>query len=150
MFVTLFDLAPDSTTFGRLTPPSVPERLRTMLEQLVLGAVLTLATVLVVAMSWWALEAALLRLHAWTVRPPLGPRLISVLVLVLTWTLCMIAAAVWLWTVAFHRLGVFANVEEATYFALVSFTTLGFGDILLPLEWRLLGGVAAANGLLLF
>ena len=62
----------------------------------------------------------------------------------------MIAAAVWLWTVAFHRLGVFANVEEATYFALVSFTTLGFGDILLPLEWRLLGGVAAANGLLLF
>ena len=62
----------------------------------------------------------------------------------------MIAAAVWLWTVAFYRLGVFANVEESAYFALVSFTTLGFGDILLPLEWRLLGGVAAANGLLLF
>ena len=62
----------------------------------------------------------------------------------------MIAAAVWLWTVAFHRLGVFASVEESAYFALVSFTTLGFGDILLPVEWRLLGGVAAANGLLLF
>ena len=121
-----------------------------MLVQLALGSVLTLATVLVVAMSWWALEAALLHLQAWTARPPLGPRLISVLVLVLIWTLCMIAVAVWLWTVAFHRLGVFANVEEAAYFALVSFTTLGFGDILLPAEWRLLGGVAAANGLLLF
>lgn len=121
-----------------------------MLFQLVLGAALTLATVLIVAMAWWAMEAALLRLQAWTARPPLGPRLISVLVLVLIWTLCMIAAAVWLWTVAFHRLGVFASVEESAYFALVSFTTLGFGDILLPVEWRLLGGVAAANGLLLF
>ena len=121
-----------------------------MLVQLVLGAVLTLATVLVVAMSWWALESALLRLQAWTARPPHGPRLITVLVLVLAWTLCVIAVAVWFWTIAFDRLGVFANVEEAAYFALVSFTTLGFGDILLPAEWRLLGGVAAANGLLLF
>ncbi len=115
-----------------------------------LGAVLTLATVLVVALSWWALEALLLRLQFWTARPPRGPWLITILVLVLAWTLCMIAIAVWLWTVAFHRLGVFANVEESAYFALVSFTTLGFGDILLPVKWRLLGGVAAANGLLLF
>ena len=41
----------------------------------------------------------------------------------------MIAVAVLFWAVAFHRLGVFANAEESAYFALVSFTTLGFGDI---------------------
>ncbi|MXX88999.1 MAG: two pore domain potassium channel family protein [Boseongicola sp. SB0677_bin_26] len=121
-----------------------------MLVQLALGAVLTLATVLVVALSWWALEALLLRLQAWSTGPTHGPRLIAILVLALLWTLCMIAVAVMFWAVAFHRLGVFANVEESVYFALVSFTTLGFGDILLPAEWRLLGGIAAANGLLLF
>jgi len=30
----------------------------------------------------------------------------------------------------------------------VSYTTLGFGDVLLPQEWRLLSGMAAVNGLL--
>ena len=121
-----------------------------MLVQLAIGAALTLATVLVVALSWWALEVLLLRLQAWSTRPTHGPRLIAILVLALLWTLCMIAVAVLFWTVAFHRLGVFANAEESAYFALVSFTTLGFGDILLPVEWQLLGGIAAANGLLLF
>ena len=121
-----------------------------MLVQLAIGAALTLATVLVVALSWWALEALLLRLQAWSTKPTHGPRLIAILVLALLWTLCMIAVAVLFWAVAFHRLGVFANAEESAYFALVSFTTLGFGDILLPVEWRLLGGIAAANGLLLF
>ncbi len=31
---------------------------------------------------------------------------------------------------------------------MVSFTTLGFGDIILPVEWRILGGMTALNGLL--
>ncbi len=121
-----------------------------MLVQLALGSVLTLATALGVAVSWWALQAALLRLQAWTTSSSHGPRLIAVLVLALIWTLCMIAAAVSLWAVAFHGLAVFAHAEEAVYFALVSITTLGFGDILLPGKWRLLGGIAAVNGLLLF
>ena len=33
---------------------------------------------------------------------------------------------------------------------MVAFTTLGFGDVILPQEWRLLGGLAAANGLMIF
>jgi hypothetical protein len=47
-------------------------------------------------------------------------------------------------------LGIFETLEEAVYFALVSYTTLGFGDVLLEKEWRLLSGMAAANGLLNF
>ncbi|MEM9736953.1 MAG: ion channel, partial [Pseudomonadota bacterium] len=38
----------------------------------------------------------------------------------------------------------------ALYFSVVAFTTLGFGDVLLPQEWRLLAGLSAANGLLIF
>mgnify|MGYP003674721669 CR=1 FL=1 len=53
-----------------------------------------------------------------------------------------------------NRIGVGPHVcvnhEESVYFGFVAFTTLGFGDILLPLQWRLLGGMAAANGLLNF
>ena len=44
----------------------------------------------------------------------------------------------------------FATLEASVYFSLVAYTTLGFGDILLPNDWRLLSGMAAANGLLNF
>ena len=74
----------------------------------------------------------------------------AVLAMALIWTLFMMTAAVWLWAIALYALDVFVEFEASVYFALVAFTTLGFGDILLPQEWRLLGGMAAANGLLMF
>jgi hypothetical protein len=54
------------------------------------------------------------------------------------------------WAFLLVNLGAFAGFEEAFYFAGVAFTTLGFGDVLLPQEWRLLAPAMAANGLLLF
>ncbi|MFN3144581.1 MAG: ion channel [Paracoccaceae bacterium] len=41
-------------------------------------------------------------------------------------------------------------MEASVYFSIVAFTTLGFGDILLPQDWRLLAGLTAVNGLLMF
>ena len=121
-----------------------------MLLQLLIGSLLTLGSVVIATVAWWALEAILIRLHSWEVRPPHGPKLMVVLAMSLIWTLLMMTAAVWLWALSFHGLGIFASLEESVYFALVAFTTLGFGDLLLPVEWRLLGGLAAANGLLMF
>ena len=39
----------------------------------------------------------------------------------------------------------FHALEPALYFSLVSFSTLGFGDIILDEKWRLLSGLTAAN-----
>jgi polyferredoxin len=39
---------------------------------------------------------------------------------------------------------------DAFYFAFVNYTTLGYGDILPVAYWRLLGPMAAMNGILLF
>jgi hypothetical protein len=40
--------------------------------------------------------------------------------------------------------------EEAVYFSVVTFTTLGYGDITLAdHQWRLLSGAEALNGVLL-
>jgi hypothetical protein len=50
----------------------------------------------------------------------------------------------------FLLLGAIESLEPAVYFSLVSFTTLGFGDITLDDNWRLLSALCAANGLLLF
>ena len=122
----------------------------TMLTQLAIGSLLTLATIVVAAASWWALERVLARLHNWAIRPPHGPKLMVVVSLALVWTLGMMTIAVWLWAVSLYFLNIFVTFEASVYFSLVAFTTLGFGDILLPQEWRLLGGLAAANGLLMF
>ncbi len=117
--------------------------------QLLLGSALTLATILVAAGSWWGLASILSHLHSWAERPPHGPRLMAILTIALLWTLGMMTVAVWIWAFALYALDIFVAFEASVYFALVAFTTLGFGDILLPQDWRLLGGICAANGLLM-
>jgi hypothetical protein len=57
---------------------------------------------------------------------------------------------VWLWALLFLLVGAFDAAEPALYFSLTSYTTLGFGDVTLPPEWRLLSGLAACNGFINF
>lgn len=75
---------------------------------------------------------------------------IMVLVALALWlmTAHLLKIAMWAWL--YIRLDLFPSMEPALYFAAASYTTLGFGDILLPEEWRLLSGATAANGFLLF
>ena len=40
--------------------------------------------------------------------------------------------------------------EDALYFSFITFTTVGYGDVTLSGEWRLLSGIEAMNGILLF
>lgn len=121
-----------------------------MFAQLAIGSALIVTTMLVGTSVWLIFEIALLRLQGWLMRPPHMIKVVAALLVALFGTLLMITTSVWIWALAFQALGIFDTLEAALYFALVSFTTLGFGDVLLPLEWRLLGGMTAANGFLGF
>ena len=74
-----------------------------------------------------------------------------------TWTavvlLLLHVVEIILWALAYLLLLPGANLdtfEKAMYFSVVTFTTLGYGDItLVEHEWRLLSGVEALNGILL-
>ncbi|HEX9857748.1 MAG TPA: potassium channel family protein [Paracoccaceae bacterium] len=121
-----------------------------MVVQIGLGSGLLLVSILIAALSAWAMELAFAYGHGWLMREPHRPKLMLVIAGVSLWVLGIITAGVWLWAFAFRGLGVFGTFEEAMYFSLVTYTTLGFGDVLLPQEWRLLAGMAAANGLLNF
>lgn len=57
---------------------------------------------------------------------------------------------VWIWALVLLGVGAVQGLEPALYFALVSFSTVGFGDITLTQDWRLLSALIAANGFLLF
>ncbi|NWG93631.1 MAG: two pore domain potassium channel family protein [Parvularculaceae bacterium] len=59
-------------------------------------------------------------------------------------------AEVFAWSLLFLKLDAFRSLEESFYFSGVAYSTLGFGDVLLPDEWRILAGSLAANGMLLF
>ena len=72
------------------------------------------------------------------------------LVAVTMWLLAGLTVCVFVWAALFSILGLFETFEASTYFAIVAFTTLGFGDVLLPEDWRLLAGICAAVGLMLF
>jgi hypothetical protein len=66
------------------------------------------------------------------------------------WILFVLTSSVWSWAVLYLGLGLFGSLEQALYFSITSFTTLGFGDVVLEPGWRLLAGMTATHGLLLF
>ncbi|SNR53806.1 two pore domain potassium channel family protein [Paracoccus sediminis] len=121
-----------------------------MLEQITFGSALMLCSIGIAGVWIWLLEIGFVRWEVWLIRAPHRPKLILVVLASSLAVLAMVTMSVWLWAAAFHLLGVFSDFEEAMYFTLVTFTTLGYGDVLMPLEWRILGGLAAANGLLTF
>ena len=54
------------------------------------------------------------------------------------------------WAVTYLALGAIEGLERACYFSMVTFTTLGYGEIVLDERWRLLASFEAANGIMLF
>ena len=119
-----------------------------MLVQLTIGSVLLVVSIILSALGFWIIEAALHRLGYWLRSARQGTRMLVFLSMASIWVFLQLTLGVWIWAFCFWRLGIFDALEPSVYFALVSFTTLGFGDILLPIEWRLLGGMTAVNGLL--
>ena len=66
------------------------------------------------------------------------------------WMLLGQTVGVWIWTGALIGVGAFDELEPALYYALAAYTTLGFGDVLPEEEWRVMGTMAGANGMLAF
>lgn len=59
-------------------------------------------------------------------------------------------AEVFIWAFAYLVLNAIEGIEQAVYFSMVTFTTLGYGDVLLDERWRLLASFEAANGIIMF
>src|SRR4051794_3588946 len=70
-------------------------------------------------------------------------RVVSVLLL-----LHLVEAGIW--ATFFVVAGVLPDLETAIYFSLTSYTTVGYGDVVLPVSSRLLGPMEAAVGILMF
>jgi hypothetical protein len=54
------------------------------------------------------------------------------------------------WAVTYLLSNALDGFERALYFSMVSFTTLGYGDVILDDRWRLLASLEAVNGIIMF
>ncbi|QTL04852.1 two pore domain potassium channel family protein [Aquabacter sp. L1I39] len=81
-------------------------------------------------------------------------RKVATLMVVMMMTAAVLTLAhiiqVRIWALSYVMVGAVAHAQNAFYLAFVNFTTLGYGDILPSPDWRILGPLTAANGMLLF
>jgi ion channel len=73
----------------------------------------------------------------------------ALLIMLFAGILCLHLIQTGLWAAFYLTRGLFSDFETALYFSMVSFTTVGYGDVLLPSRWRLLGVLEAFSGVLL-
>jgi len=79
----------------------------------------------------------------------LGPIRSAALVLKLTIAIILLQGVVILLWASFYRLWCFPSWELAFYFSGTSYSTVGYGDVVLPASWRLLGPLESMTGLLM-
>jgi hypothetical protein len=120
-----------------------------MLRQILLGGAASLGNI--------AIHAAVMATVVKTARhalkwKPQWPQAWLAAAMVATVGTLMVAhvAEVGVWAFAYVLLGVVPPGADVLYFAFVNYTTLGYGDIVPVEHWRLLGPMAAMNGVLLF
>jgi hypothetical protein len=71
------------------------------------------------------------------------------LVRVASWMVFLHLLQIVVWAFVYAWRGAMPDFTTAAYFSAVTYTTTGYGDLVLPQEWRLLGGVEALTGILM-
>jgi hypothetical protein len=59
-------------------------------------------------------------------------------------------AEIAVWAALFMGCGEFREFGTAYYHSAVNYTTLGYGDLIMSVRWRMLGPLEAANGMVMF
>lgn len=108
---------------------------------LLAASVILHATMLVLLLRWYGGLSAAHRhsiLHAgW------------LLVRVAWWIVMAHLVEMLLWALAYVLVGALPNLGIALYFSSVTYTTIGYGDVVLPARWHLLSGIEGLTGILM-
>jgi hypothetical protein len=109
----------------------------------------------------WALMAACVIIHAAGVtsalrwlRPQLAGRILFarltwLFIVVAGWIVFLHLVEIAVWSAVYVWAGAMPDWPSALYFSAVTYTTTGYGDLVLPQEWRLAGAIEALTGILM-
>jgi len=120
-----------------------------MLLQLSLSSLMIVATLLIQVAFIAVSIATLTRFGSWLGSGQVSAKFILALSLLIIWLVMGLTVCCWVWALMFLQLDVLTTLESALYFSIVTFTTLGYGDLILTDSWRILGSLCAVNGLIL-
>jgi hypothetical protein len=56
---------------------------------------------------------------------------------------------IWTWSLVYLAIGALSDLDSAAYFSLTTFATIGYGDLVLDEQWRLLSALEGISGLIL-
>ncbi len=124
-----------------------------MLNEIVVGfGVMILTTMIHAAFMVSGMEAARWRLsHFGHARRQLAKAaLVSALIV---WMFLAIVIEALLWGLIYLKnplITTLPDLQTAFYFSMVTFTTVGYGDVVLTGQWRTLASIQAANGVIVF
>jgi hypothetical protein len=112
-----------------------------------IACALVAVTVAVHAVGLAVLYKAELRVHT---QPPTGFWPVTWLLIRLTWVLILIhLTEIAVWALFYLWAGCLPDAESAFYFSGVTYATVGYGDLVLPQPWRMLGPLEGLTGILM-
>src|SRR4051812_3521034 len=110
-----------------------------MLPELIIAAALVAVTVALHSIGFGLLLGRLAKTHA---TPPQRSWPIAWLLVRIAWLLILIhTAEITVWAVFYRWQHCLGDAESAFYFSGVTYTTLGYGDLVLSKEWRMLAPI---------
>ena len=118
-----------------------------MLLKILIACLLVVVTVSIHAVGFSALLRAMIRSHA---LDQSGFRPVTGIVIGLTcWLILIHLAEICVWGLFYFWQGCLPDAESAFYFSGVTYTTVGYGDLVLPKPWRMLSPLEAMTGILM-
>jgi len=118
-----------------------------VLLKILSACVLVAATVSLHAIGLATLLRALIKSHA---LPPTNFWPITWLLIRVAWALILIhVIEITVWALFYLWRGCLPDAQAAFYFAGVTYTTVGYGDLLLPEPWQLLAPIEGLTGILM-
>lgn len=113
------------------------------------ASIMVVLTVIVHFLGLWALSH-LLKTRVHLLRPQEAHSGLALVVLIIVLALFALhTIEIWLYALLYILLGEFDALEPALYFSTASFTTVGFGDVVIDSRWRMVAAIESANGFLL-
>ena len=70
-------------------------------------------------------------------------------ILLAGWMILFHLIEITVWALFYFSKGAMPDLPSALYFSAVTYTTTGYGDLVLPEAWRLVGAVEALTGILM-
>lgn len=114
---------------------------------LLIAAALVAVTVVVHAVGFALVLRLLMKSRS---VPPAAPWPIVWLLVRITWRLILVhLVEVVVWALFYLWAQCLPDAESAFYFSGVTYTTLGYGDVVLPKPWRILGPIEGLTGILM-